>query len=48
MSDYLLYVNAERTVLVRLYLNGTMEVATRDEAGAIWGPPVEVKPETGA
>lgn len=39
------WVNKDRTVLVRMYKNGTMEVATRPEAGAIWGPPVKVELE---
>lgn len=43
-----LWVNEDRTVLVREFEDGedgTMEVATRPEAGAIWGPPVMVKKE---
>lgn len=39
---YKLWVNAERTVLVRLWDNGSMEVATRPDPGASWGPPVTV------
>jgi hypothetical protein len=41
-----LWVNEDRTVLVREYEDGTMEVATRPEAGAIWGPPIKVKLES--
>lgn len=41
-----LWVNEDRTVLVREYDDGTMEVATRDDADAIWGPPVRVARET--
>jgi hypothetical protein len=43
MSDYLLWVNAERTVLVRWWLDNSMEVCTRPEPDAIWGPPVKVE-----
>lgn len=39
---YSLYVNAERTVLVRRWANGVIEVCTRVDAGATWGPPVQV------
>lgn len=45
MEGYKLWVNAERTVLVRLWDDGSMEVATRSEPGATWGPPVEVREE---
>lgn len=40
-----LFVNLERTVLVRIWANGTVEVATREEPGDIWGPPVYVEEE---
>jgi hypothetical protein len=42
VSTYLLWVNAERTLLVRWWLNNTMEVCTREHPDAIWGPPVPV------
>jgi hypothetical protein len=45
MSTYLLWVNKERTVLVRWYQDNSMEVATRDHPDAIWGPPVKVEME---
>jgi hypothetical protein len=35
----------ERTVLVRCYENGVMEVALRDEPGGVWGPPIRVEVE---
>jgi hypothetical protein len=38
MSDRL-WVNKERTVLVRLWANGTVEVATRETPSHTWGPP---------
>lgn len=37
---YRLFVNAERTVLVRVWENGVAEVATRPDPGAVWGPPI--------
>ena len=37
---------AERTVLVRLWKSGTVEVATRDDQGDIWSPPVYLKEES--
>jgi hypothetical protein len=45
MSTYLLWVNEERTVLVRWWPNNSMEVATRPEPDAIWGPPIKVEME---
>lgn len=42
---YRLWVNLERTVLVRLWVTGVMEVCTRDESGAIWCPPTELTEE---
>lgn len=48
MSDepqYVLFVNDERTVLVRMWSNGPVEVATRPDPHAIWGPPVTVQME---
>lgn len=45
MSGYRLWVNDDRTVLVREWPDGSMEVATRPDAAATWGPPVSVKPE---
>jgi hypothetical protein len=43
-----LWVNEERTVLVREWDNGVMEVATRETPQHTWGPPVVVKPEVTA
>lgn len=40
-----LWINEDRTVLVREYDDGTMEVATRPEVDAIWGPPIVVRDE---
>jgi hypothetical protein len=44
-EDYRLWVNHERTVMVRLWVGGSMEVAVRQSRDAIWGPPVIVVPE---
>lgn len=42
---YRLWVNAERTVLVRLWENGKVEVATREHASHTWGPPAYLEEE---
>lgn len=42
MSDYRLWLNDERTVLVRLWPDGQMEVSTRETPDHIWGPPILV------
>ena len=38
--SYRLWVNKERTVLVRLWANGKVEVATRLTPEHTWGPPI--------
>ena len=43
--SYRLWVNKERTVLVRLWNNGTVEVATRETPAHTWGPPVYLAEE---
>lgn len=35
-----LWVNADRTVFVRLWRTGTVEVARREHPSHTWGPPV--------
>lgn len=43
---YRLWINDERTVLVRLWMDsGTVEVCTRETPDHIWSPPVYLKPE---
>jgi len=42
---YRLWVNQERTILVRLWENGKVEVSTRDHPAHPWGPPVELDEE---
>jgi hypothetical protein len=44
-EDYRLWVNDERTVMVRIWTNGIVEVATREHLSHTWGPPVIVKEE---
>lgn len=41
-EPYELYVNADQTVMVRQWDDGTVEVATRDHPGDSWGPPITV------
>jgi hypothetical protein len=55
MDDYRLFVNEDRTVMVRIWrpafvpftpcVADVLEVATRDAPGDVWGPPVLVKEE---
>lgn len=42
-DGYRLFVNEERTVLVRIWPDGAAEVATRPDSDAIWGPPTSVR-----
>lgn len=41
MSTYRLWVNAERTLLVRQWETGIVEIAEREDPGDVWGPPIE-------
>lgn len=43
--DYRLWVNEARTVLVRLWKSGTVEVATRETYAHTWGPPISCDEE---
>ncbi len=47
-EEYILFVNDERTVLLRIWTNGTMEVCRREDPYGIWGPPTIVKHEVAA
>ena len=47
-ENYRLFVNPERTVLVRIWPAGQVEVATREASDHIWGPPVVVEDEDAA
>lgn len=40
-----LYVNEERTVLVRVWSNGVVEVARRDHPAETWRAPIYLKEE---
>lgn len=40
-----LFVNDERTVLVRLWASGVMEIAVRETTAHTWGPPRFLKEE---
>jgi len=42
---YRLFVNEQRTVMVHLWPNGTVEVATRDHPSHTWGPPTMLAEE---
>jgi hypothetical protein len=44
-ATYLLWVNEDRTVLVRWWSDNSMEVCTRPESDAIWGPPQTLEME---
>lgn len=44
-ESYRLWVNEERTVLVRLWASGVVEVATRESPADTWGPPVTCEEE---
>lgn len=45
-SSYQLWTNEERTILVTLWEDGTMEVAFRDDPSHTWGPPVVLRRTT--
>jgi hypothetical protein len=42
---YRLFVNDARTMLVRVWDNGTVAIATRPDPGATWGPPLVLAEE---
>ncbi len=44
-TSYRLWVNDERTVLVRVWDSGNCEVATREYPSHTWGPPVYLEEE---
>jgi len=44
-EDYRLFVNEDRTVLVRMWNSGEVEVSTREDDRDVWGPPVTAKEE---
>lgn len=44
-DGYRLWVNDARTLLVRLFDEGTIEVARRDDPSHTWGPPMRLTEE---
>lgn len=44
-STYRLWVNAERTLLARVWASGMAEVATRETPEHTWGPPIFLSEE---
>jgi len=42
---YRLWVNEDRTVLVRMWASGDLEVALREHPDEIWKPPIHMTPE---
>jgi hypothetical protein len=43
--SYRLYVDARRSLLVRVYGDGRVEAAVRPSAEYTWGPPIELREE---
>lgn len=41
-----LWINQERTILVRTQKDGTLEIATRETPDHTWGPPITLHKET--
>jgi hypothetical protein len=42
---YRLWVNEQRTVMVHLWENGVVHVATRESPAHTWGPPITMTEE---
>jgi len=38
-----IWTNEQRTILVRLWGNGALEIASRDSADDVWGPPFTLR-----
>jgi hypothetical protein len=47
-APYRLWVNEARTMLVRLWPDGTAEVATRPSPDHVWGSPVPLNEDGGS
>jgi hypothetical protein len=45
MTDpgYRLFLDADHTILLRIWDTGEVELTTRPHTGAVWGPPVELE-----
>ena len=39
---YRLWVNDERTILIRMWSNGEVEISTRETSEHTWGPPIRM------
>ncbi len=46
MPAYRLWVNEDSTLLIRLWGDGTLEIARREQRGDSWGPPETLAEET--
>jgi hypothetical protein len=44
-EGYRLWVNDDRTVMLRMWPDGQVEVCLRDDAGHTWGPPIMLTEE---
>ena len=44
-DGYRLFVNDERTILVRVWESGGVEVCTREDSDGIWSPPICMEEE---
>lgn len=44
-TSYRLWVNDARTILIRLWDSGAIEVAFRDSPEHTWGPPITLTEE---
>ena len=42
---YRLWVNAQRTVMIEMWENGEVTVATREHPSDTWGPPITMREE---
>ena len=45
MSRYRLYVNSDRTRILRIWESGHVEMALRDSPEHTWGPPITLEEE---
>jgi hypothetical protein len=46
--SYRLWVNKQRTILVRFWMSGAVEVSLRESAEHTWGPPIALTEEKSA
>ena len=43
--SYRLWTNEERTILVRIWAAGVIEVSVRASPDHVWGPPIRLREE---